>query len=356
MSNYEQLNTDQQRQLTDMRQVYDAWRAANATFKHSFSGSMRWLTRRGRDYLHRKHGRKERSLGPRSPETEKQYAAFIDGRDEARADLKRLAGRLDQLAPVNVAMGIGRMPRLTARILRRLDEQQLLGRHILVVGTNALFAYEARAGVVIEGGLLATGDADLLWDARQRVSLLLQETRKEGIVGLLRKVDRSFKPRGHGDFRAYNADGYWVDLIRPMDHSFFATDARTTVTGDGDDLHASAIEGLRWLVNGPRLTVTAIASDGYPVPMVVPDPRVFAVHKLWVAEKPERDPVKRPRDIAQAHLAAQLARTNLGLRFDDEDLAALPMELRNSARVRLGGDSSADDVEDEQDGSITPNW
>ena len=39
--------------------------------------------------------------------------------------------------------------------------------------------------------------------------------------------------------------------------------------------------------------------DGEAARMVVPDPRWFALHKLWMAEKPERDPQKKPKDYKQ---------------------------------------------------------
>jgi hypothetical protein len=58
-----------------------------------------------------------------------------------------------------------------ARILRRLDEAGLMGRHLFVVGTHALYAYEAAAGITFESGLTATTDVDLRSDARRRLSL-----------------------------------------------------------------------------------------------------------------------------------------------------------------------------------------
>ena len=72
--------------------------------------------------------------------------------------LEGLTARLDQLARVNRAMGLGRVPRIAARVLRQCDEHHLLGEHLIVVGTNALFAYEALAGVQVQIDLIATGD------------------------------------------------------------------------------------------------------------------------------------------------------------------------------------------------------
>ena len=352
MFEFNELSGEQRRQLTDARQVFEAWRQARIDFERRFTGSMRWLTRRGRDYLHRKRGTKERSLGPRTPETEGRFTGFQEGREKARAELKRLASRLDQMAPVNRAYGLGRIPKLTSRILRRFDQAGLLGTHLIVIGTNALYCYEAQAGVFLESGLLATGDADLLWDARQRMTLLLPEARRGGVLGLLQKTDRSFRTRHPGDYRAFNADGYWVDLIRPQDSHFFSPGSRNTVGDAPGDLHGAPVEGLRWLVSSPRTTTVAVGEDGYPVRLVVPDPRAFALHKLWVSERSNRDPAKRPRDVAQAHSVARLCRAYLGLPFDGDDLKALPASLRAMSSGLAGNDDGASTESD--DGDIDP--
>jgi hypothetical protein len=328
-----ELTNEQRRQTIDSHQVHDAFWSASDELRRRFDGSMRWVTRKGRDYLHRKRGTQERSLGPRSAETERRYEAFIHGRERCRADVERLSKRLDLMAPVNRALNLGRVPKLTARILRMLDQQRLLGTHLLVVGTNALFAYEARAGVHVPSELLATQDADLLWDVRSRVELLVPEVRRRGVLALLQKVDHSFRKRGGRDFRAFNRDGFIVDLIRPLDKRVMNAGDRHTIGDSDDDLHGVPIEGLEWLLNVPRFEAVAMAEDGYALRIVTVDPRAFALHKLWVAGRQDRDPLKRPRDRAQACAAADLARRWLGLGLDDEALSGLPKEVRALADV-----------------------
>jgi hypothetical protein len=188
------LSGEQRRQLIDTQQAYEAWRAANADAKHRFAGSMRWALRDRKEYLLRKIRNTETSLGPRSKETEEAYEAFMRGRSDNSDRLAGLSARIDQLAPVNVAMGLGRVPIMAGRILRACDEQGLLGEQLVVVGTNALFAYEVQAGVQIESGLIASGDIDLLYDARRHLSLAVRGFGNKGLIGLLRKLDSSFAP------------------------------------------------------------------------------------------------------------------------------------------------------------------
>lgn len=346
------LSNEQARQFIDAAQIYEAWRAADAERRRRFLGGMRWAERKKQTYLLRKIGSRETSLGRRSTETEAAFVHFHEGRERNRDLLSGLAGRLNEMAPVNRAMGLGRVPRLAARILRDCDERELLGRQLYVVGTQALFAYEANAGVRLESGLLATGDIDLLLDARQRLSLAGRDIRKTGLLGLLQRLDHSFSMRRQGDFRAVNRDGYFVDLIRPQVHDVLADHEPAALSDRADDLQGVAIEGLGWLANAPRFSATAIAEDGFPMKIVTLDPRVFALHKAWLAERPDREPVKRGRDRAQAKAAALLAEHHLGLSFDDDAaLSALPVALRE-----MTGDLRSRGGESGPEKPIAPAW
>ncbi len=275
----------------------------------------------------------------------------MQGRAQHRDRLAGLTRRLDEVAPVNTAMGLGRVPTIAARILRACDEHRLLGEHLLVVGTNAVFAYEAAAGVQAESGLVATGDMDLLYDARRHISLALSDVHQRGLIGILQRIDTSFMPQGRRGFRASNNDGYLVDLIRPEARNPFRDRRRTALTDLSDDLEGAAIFGLDWLVNSPRLEAVAIDERGYPVRMVVIDPRAFALHKAWLSARPDREPIKAARDLEQARLAAAIATRYLRLEFGSSDLAALPSALRELAPAL----SVAETAEHRQKPG-QPNW
>jgi hypothetical protein len=180
------LSGEQRRQLIDTQQVYEAWRLAEADGRHRFAGSMRWAKRSGSEYLLRKVGKTETSLGLRDADTDAAFDAFVIGRKQNQERLDGLARRLDELAPINVAMGLGRVPVIAARIVRLCDAHGLLGEQLFVLGTNALYAYEAASGTQVQRGILATGDIDLLYDARRQLSLASEDVRSAGLVGLLR--------------------------------------------------------------------------------------------------------------------------------------------------------------------------
>jgi hypothetical protein len=351
---FTELRGDQQRQLIDTVEIFEAWREANVERRRRFSGSMRWVNRGGRRYLLRKVGSRERSLGPISAETQEAFERFVGGRERNGDRLSGLALRLDQMAPVNKAMGLGRVPVTAARILRDLDERDLLGHQLFVVGTNALFAYEARAGVRLAAELLATGDVDLLFDSRRRLSLVGRQVREIGLLGILRRLDHSFSPVRKGSFRAANRDGYFVDLIRPESRDVMRDEERDALSDLQEEIHGSPISGLGWLVNAPRFEAIAIGEDGYPAPLACLDPRVFALHKAWVSSDERRDPRKRTRDMDQARACAAIAATRLGLPFsDDSALSVLPASVRAlESRVRAADIGGAHP----SGRSMTPGW
>ncbi len=324
---FAELTNAQRRQFVDVTQIFEAWEDSRAELARRFVGSMRWVERKGHVYLLRKHASREASLGRRTAKTEEIYRAFRNGRDAERNRYRELDARLKEMAPVNRALRLNRVPLITARILRHLASAQVLGRNISVVGTNSLYLYEALAGVQLRSDLLATGDVDLLWDARQSLSLSVSDFRREGVIGYLKRADRSFRRSRGQHFRAINQNGFMVDLIHPVNELLAARDDPV----NEEDLVGVGIDGLEWLVSAPKLDGIVIGEDGIPLRHWSVDPRAFALHKAWVAGRVDREPVKRTRDRAQSLEVAWIAKHYLGMEMSDPALSALPLFLRRYA-------------------------
>jgi hypothetical protein len=75
----------------------------------------------------------------------------------------------------------------------------------------------------------------------------------------------------------------------------------------------------------------ALDDTGFPVRIDTINPRVFALHKVWVSRHDDRESVKKQQDMEQASVVAELAVNYLGQSFDNDDLSALPVELRKYA-------------------------
>ena len=335
MIEIQELNSDQRREVVNTRQRYAAYREAENRAK-GYRGSMTWARIRGADYLVRSHYdkagvRRQTSLGLRSKETEAIKLEYDHGRSDAQSRLKDLEAVMARQSAINRAIGSGRVPLIGAKIIRALDQAGMLGSGIRVLGTNAIYAYEAAAGVHIDPGLTTTEDIDLLFDARAGLTFAAgDDISHPSLLHLLQKIDRSFE-RSIQTFRAVNREGYLVDLIKPLRNPPWLNERQQIGTA-ADDLLAVEIEGLSWHENAPAFEAVAIDEKGAPCRIVATDPRVWAAHKLWLSKRQDREPIRRRRDEAQAktigHLVAQYM---LDLPYASEQLQMLPKAVFDDA-------------------------
>lgn len=329
-----QLNADQRRETVNTQQRFRAWNEALVR-KRSYRGSMVWSDSKGRSYLTRssydKRGkRRQTSLGLKTERTETIKAAFDSARAEAAERVEALTSVMARQAAINRAVGLSRVPALGARILRALDAHGVLGNGIRVLGTNAIYAYEAVAGVHVQPDLTTTEDIGLLLDTRRQLAIIATDD-ADGIslLRILQRVDKSFR-RTRETFRAANKNGYLVDLIKPLRDPPWTREAGAT--RDADDLQPVEITGLAWLESASAFEALAIDDRGEPVRIVTCDPRAFAAHKLWLSARSDREPIKRRRDREQAKAVGALtARFLPHLPFDADELRMLPREVVDAA-------------------------
>lgn len=327
------LDSESIREAVDARERFLLLRDAQTQARHSYGGSMKFERRNNAEYLIRRpYGSTSRkSLGRRSAQTEEKLIQFTQGKARNTERITALQQQLSARAPVLRARGLGRVPTLTARVLRKLDDLGWLGTSLLVLGTNALFAYEAAAAIRIETGLLATDDVDILLDIRRRLTLS-GDVNQRGLVGALQSVDSSFERHSKRSYSASNKDGYLVDLIEPQDHHRLIHEGPTAFSAAPQDLVATTTQSSKWLLNVPKFEAVAFDIQGLPVRIVTIDPRVFALQKQWIVDNdPSRDPAKRQRDAQQAQLMARIALHHLGLDFADHALSGLPRSMRDLA-------------------------
>jgi hypothetical protein len=331
MQPYE-INDDQRRIFIDSTQLHEAYMDAFIKSR-AYRGGMHWKKAKGKEYLFRSLDRYGygKSLGPRSKETESTFAEFHNNKKQILARLNHLKVRLKEQARFCKAARIARVSRIVTAILRLLEQHQLLGRNLQIIGTNALFAYEANAGVFLDRGLLATQDMDVLWDIRPKLRLFaIDEVDKKGFIDILKKADRSFELFSKRSFRAVNKAGYMVDLVKPEPKSVLLKKNRRI--GSTNDLIAAEIKNLQWLVSAPKFSQIVIGDDGYPATMVAPDPRAFAIHKLWLSKQLDRDPIKKERDRSQALAVCKLVLQYLPeLQFKPDELRMFPKAVITEA-------------------------
>lgn len=325
MDQWLEYSPEQSRQFVDVEMVFSEFEISKFELEQRFAGSMFWARAGADEYLRRKVKGVVKYEGKRSAETEAQKVAFDKGKARVEKRVKELRARLKEMAPVNRALRLGRVPEIVVKIVSAITKANVL-ETITIVGTNAIFAYEATAAVMLSGGITSTGDIDLLYDARRSLRLITEKLKTEGLIGLLKKADASFEKRAR--YRATNSNGYMVDLIEPLAKDTLRQPAHKI--GSNDDLEAAEIQGLQWLINSPKIHPMVISQRGYPLRLRVPDPRFWSLHKLWLASREDRDVRRRTRDKLQGLAVAELIRQGrMRPGFDKiEDLAALPVAVR----------------------------
>ncbi len=299
------LSDTQTRTSTDARQYYDVLQIAEAKLA-DYPGWLFWKKYpNGREYLVHAFNRTGRGTtrGSRSAENEGYYKSFTTAQDDAKMRVKMARERVEEFSRFCKAARINRFPKAATRVVRAFAKAGL-AKNFLVAGTHALYAYESLADVQFLAQVLETADLDLLWDADEPLEMVMESesdmaSPEDGALGVLKGVDKTYTRNEERTFQAINASGFVVDLLRPLHPT------HPPLIGKDDRLNPIAITGLDWLLEG-AMDVVAIDHDGVPMNLRVPDPRIFAAHKLWLSQRPDRKPGKRDRDASQAAALAQL--------------------------------------------------
>ena len=223
----------------------------------------------------------ETSLGSRTAELDAIYTRFTQRKRESAERVSGLQAALMQQQRLNRALRVGRVDPLVVALLNRLASTKL-SEHFRVVGTHALYAYEAAAGVRLNAETLATRDIDLLWDTRKRIIFSTQLARVDSsMLGVLKKVDATFRIRKGQKYTAVNKEGFEVDIIR--------RERRANV-----------------LLDSPAYSAVIVASNGTMARMNTVHPATFVAFKRWLSTQAERDALKRRRDALQADTVQEL--------------------------------------------------
>ena len=317
------LPDDIARQYINARQIFTALRETETKAK-SYRGSMLWRMIKGHTYLIRTSTRAtQTSLGPKGPGTDAIYEEFAAGKklvEERRAGLRKA---LEMNQRLNRALYVGRMDDNIIDILTGLHNAGL-ENNLIVVGTTALYAYETAAGVRIEERHLATNDRDLLWGNRRKLSVAIKDGPLEsGLIGHLKRIDKTFELHPGQLYTAVNNDGFEVEIIRRMGSN--NDNEPGQIKRDDGDFWAVRERNVDWLLSAPEFRVVVVGKSGRMAQMVTVDPRAFALHKLWMMQDNDGSPLQRMRDGNQAQVVINLVNNQLP-QFSFDDIKAFPAE------------------------------
>jgi len=306
------FSDEQLRAAINLADAYEAWLPL-ARAEPAYSDRLLWKTVAGRQYLYRIRDRRGNgtSLGPRGPETERLYTEYQGAKTGLRDRVARLSPTLDQAAAVYRALRLPMIDSYAGSLLRELDLRELLGPVVMAVGTTATAAYQLEAASTFDTPAHATRDIDLTWVARQP---------PDGPVlwEALATFDDTFVVNQERTFQARNRDAREIELLVGMERAGSVL---------GEPLRPIPLPEQDWLYRGRPLRRIVTGLDSRPAPLVVPDPRWFALHKRWLSDKPGRDPLKRPKDRHQAQMVWAAVRERMPHFSVDEAFRAELPEL-----------------------------
>lgn len=279
--------TDEQlRTLINLRQRYEVWMEAERALAR-MPYDLRIKTVSGKTYLYEIFDRSGngKSLGRMTDELDETFRRYREEKQNAQAQRNSARGALDESARLYRALRLPMLSSGAGPILQACDRRNLLGSHLLVVGTNAIAAYALEAAGFLVGAPEETDDFDLAWSAVE------SEEPETLLWDMLKSVDPTFTVNSERNFQARNAKAYEVEIL--------VAPSRAGTLGRHDRPKPVPLPEQEWLLLGSPVDQVVACRDGTPVRIVAPDPRWFALQKLWMSEKAGRNPLKRPKDRRQ---------------------------------------------------------
>lgn len=266
---------------------------------------------KGRRYWYWQHadpgapsGQRQRYVGPETPELLERIARHRQARAEGRQ-------RREMVVALRAA-GLPGPDAMTGRVLAALEAAGAFRLRAVVVGTVAYQIYGGLLGERLGLAASRTGDLDLAQFAD--VSLFVEDRiDAPDMEAVLRGVDPRFRrlpappsTRNPADARSTRygiGQEYRVEVLTP-NRGPDAEGAAMPLPALGAD--AQPLRFLDFLI---YREVRAVALHGAGVPVNVPAPERYAVHKLIVSRVRTVDPAKARKDLAQAgELLVALAR------------------------------------------------
>lgn len=295
--------------------VERAW-TGNLADLTSTGGSPYAREERGRKYWYWQHATKN---------GERPSAVYVGRDDElTRTRLEALSDHSDNLRQrrdMVRSLRAARLPvpdRMSGDILASMAQAGVFQLRAVVVGSVAFQVYPALLGTRIPATLSRTGDLDV--GQFQTIAIAVADRIENDLEAVLKKVDTRFEAvpdmmDGRRTMRYALRKGreelFSVDILCPM------RGPETSRIGRLPAIRSDA-QMLRYLDYLLYQEVNAVVLHGAGIPVNVPDPSRYALHKLIVAQMRRRDDprsqIKSRKDLDQA---AALIRILAKARPDD---------------------------------------
>jgi hypothetical protein len=303
------MSREQRRLVETMRTTVgeygDVLRARDA-----YAGGMQWMTAKGKQYLARYRydlltgDKTARSLGRRSPETEKIHDAYMKERAELDERIAALRPVMAEQARMAKALRLSRTPADVGAVLRAIGTSDLLDR-VTLVGDAAVFAYEAEMTSLLPWEVLPDDGLDLLV-AGESVTDTIDE-----LVAVLRRAKipvRQVRAPGSDAAELRTEENLKIRLFTP-----------SSVERMVDDYEShSAGTAPRWAAEQAPLRSVMIDRSGRAASVSVLEPRAWAILHCVVLDLEEMSVGSRETSTERVSAVASMIQDRWPEPFGEE--------------------------------------
>lgn len=290
---FQQFTPEQDRIRANLADRYGQWLDLRRVAENGMYRLV-WKTTNGTRYLYETWGRegKGRSLGPETPGLVERHSQFQADRTDFKLDMEEVNKAIAETASIYATLRLPMLDRRAAEIFREADIAGMLGTQLLVVGTNAMMAYEMEAGARIFMGFDATADCDLAFGG-EVVTFTAGGSRQldRTLLGLLKSIDATYTVNTERSFQALNRRTFEVELL--------AAPSVIHKLPKGDLVPITGMFEQDWLLKGRTVNQIVCGLDRKPARIICPDPRWMALHKTWLSKQEKRRADKRNKDAEQ---------------------------------------------------------
>jgi hypothetical protein len=280
-------------------------RSLDASFETDFStaGNFVRVPVKGRDYWYFEETQPKKTRKYVGPSDDPEIAKRVEAFQEIKEDLR---SRRKLVSTLTREAGLMAPDRFTGDVVEAMGTAGIFRLRGVLVGTVAFQTYAGHLGVRLPGASLQTGDADFA--QHYSISSSVEDSLPP-ILEILSSVDPTFREIPHRSdplrvTQFQNASRYRVEFLTPNRGSDDYTEHASPMPALGG-ASAQPLRFLDFLIHKPIRTVMLHRSG---VPVTVPSPERYAVHKLIVASRRQSDAngiAKREKDVHQASLLVE---------------------------------------------------
>lgn len=243
----------------------------------------------------------------------------------------------DEAVVLNRRLGVGTAPSLFVSVLSSMHAYGVMEPY-RVIGTHALYAYEAAALVAFDSSQTATQDIDLLWNYHRKIRFGVipgeDSPSPTSMIEVLKKADPTFVRDEENKESAINGHGFAVDFLRVEETPKPAlVDRKVMHLSDSDDdlLPVEALNANKFMQGAVFSEIVICATTGNMVFVPTVDPVIFAHFKQQMSNSESRDPRKRNRDKSQSDTVIDLLNCGLLKTRLSSEIVSFPIEGLNLA-------------------------